>query len=242
MLGKKWIALLAVGSVLALFATACGGSGSKKSDDGLTISSGNGTPGAALPPGVTPISTPSAPPTPVGSPAPESDIQSIADNYAKVKSFRVSITQTSGTQTGTTNLEIVQPDKLHLTVKTPQGQNELICLDKMLYSFQDGKWTKTDKDPKGNPVDCAAVVSGTYNTKAVADNIKQASDAKQIAKGGTDTVNGKKCQIYTQTNSNGSTVELCVADGLLSRVVDKTGGATILFSDYNANIDIKAPI
>jgi hypothetical protein len=158
-----------------------------------------------------------------------------------VKSFRVSITQT-GASNSTTSLEVVQPDQLHLTQKTSQATQELICLNKTVYTNTDGKWTKTDKDPKGNPIDCGALVSSTFNTKAIADGIKQASDAKQIAKGGTDTVNGKKCQIYTQTNPNGTTADICVADGLLVRVVDKAAGATILFSDYNSNINIKAPI
>src|SRR5581483_4469996 len=87
---------------------------------------------------------------------------------------------------------------------------ELICIGKTSYSNTDGKWSKTDKDPQGNPVDCTQIVNTTFNTKAIADGIKAASDAKQIAKGGTDTVNGKKCQLYTQTNSNGTTADLCV--------------------------------
>jgi len=238
MLGKKTLALLAAGAALALFATACGGSSKK---DGVSIT-GAGTPG--LPANVTPISTPAGLPTPIGSPAPEADIQSIADNYTKVKSFRVSITQGTGNTQTTLSLEVVQPDKIHLTQKTAQATNELICLDKMLYSKQDNKWTKTDKAPDGKPVDCSQVVSGTFNTKAIAEGIKAASDAKQIAKGGTETVNGKKCQLYTQTNANGTTADLCVADGLLVRVIDKgsASGATILFSDYNADIPIKAPI
>jgi len=239
MLPTKWIALLAAGSALAFFATACGGGSSKSTGVSITDA---GTPGAAAPANFTPISTPAGVPTAVGSPAPESDIQQISDNYAKVKSFRVQISQGTGDKAATTSLEVVQPDQLHITIKSAQLTQENICLGKTLYTNKDGKWTKSDKDQNGTAIDCAQAISATFNTKAIADGIKQASDAKQIAKGGTDTVNGKKCQLYTQTNPNGTTADICVADGLLLRVVDKTAGATLLFSDYNANIDIKAPI
>jgi hypothetical protein len=68
-----------------------------------------------------------------------------------------------------------------------------------------------------------------------------AGDAK---KGGTETVEGKRCQIYTHTSPGTGTLEYCIADNLIVRVVLQNAGTktTITFTDYNANIEIKAPI
>jgi hypothetical protein len=58
-------------------------------------------------------------------------------------------------------------------------------------------------------------------------------------------VNGVKCQIYTVNDTGtGSTMELCVANGLPLRIVDKSSGntITILLTDFDKVSDIKAPI
>ena len=233
MLGKKWLALFAIGIGLALAVSACGGSDNKK-DNGVVVSGAGG-----LPADITPISTPQGVPTPAGPPASDSDIQAIADAFAKVKSFRSTLTAGPANSQQTTTIEMSYPDKVHITIKTATGTQELICANNLIYTKTD-KWVKNEKDPTGKAVDCTSYASSIFNTKTIGDGLK--ASAANISKGGTDTVNGKKCQILQQVNPNGSTADICVADGLPIRIVDKGAGATIIFSDYNANIDIKAPI
>jgi len=239
MLGKKWLALLVIGTGLALAAAACGGGGSKK-DSGVVVTAG--TPGAGLPADFTPISTPQGVPTPIGPAASADELGSIAANFGKAKSFRATLTQTSN-PTSSTTVELVRPDKVHIAIKNGAVTQEAICVGTSLYSKgTDAKWTKVDKDPNGKAIDCGSGVGAIFPTKSIEDGLKAAADDKSVSKGGMDTVNGKKCQLFSQINGNGTSAEFCVADQNLVRIVDKTGGATIVFSDYNSNIDIKAPI
>ena len=57
-------------------------------------------------------------------------------------------------------------------------------------------------------------------------------------KGGTDTVAGKRCQVYSIP-----TTEICLADDLPLRIVITSGTTktTIVFTSFD-NVDIKAPI
>jgi hypothetical protein len=65
-----------------------------------------------------------------------------------------------------------------------------------------------------------------------------------VSKGGTDTVNGTKCDLYTYTDTDSSNkVQVCVADNLPVRVVQSDGESTsTTIFDFKSNVDIKAPI
>lgn len=55
-------------------------------------------------------------------------------------------------------------------------------------------------------------------------------------------VNGQECQIYTYTST--TLAEICIAHGLPVRPVEDDGNSktTVIFPDYNSQIDIQAPI
>ncbi len=103
------------------------------------------------------------------------------------------------------------------------------------YIKQNGTWIK---------VPATTGSSGPlFDTSSLQDTIKAAQNAA-VTKGGTDTVNGQKCQLFTYTDtSSNNKVEVCVADNLPLRVVQDDGESvsTTTF-DFKSTIDIKAPI
>jgi outer membrane lipoprotein-sorting protein len=167
-----------------------------------------------------------------------SELTTLFSNFSKVKSFKATATTavSSGGGQQTITMEVVTPDKLHFTTSGGStGALEFISIGNDNYIKLNGTWTKQPGAGSGK----------IFDPKSFNDSIQAASaDEKAVTKGGTDTVNGKKCQIYTNSTPGGGSTEICVADGLPLRVVTKgTSGTTqVIFSDFNANIDIKAPI
>jgi hypothetical protein len=238
MLANKWLALLAL-PLLATFAIACGGS-SGGSDQGIRIEQtdnsggGNGgpipTPGGAVP-------TLAAAPTPSGSPVSVDEVASLSTNFGKVKSFKATLSQTGGLQGA---IEYSAPDKIHVVIGSGATGQEIICIGEVgYYKTGSNAWQKQPANAppcRGNlgPADPAILTEG----------IKTAAQDKTLNKGAQDTVGGKKCQIYSQSLPNGLSFEMCIADGLPLRIVSKDPQKTltILFSDFDKPIDIKAPL
>jgi hypothetical protein len=237
MLARKWLLLLAL-PLLAATAIACGG-GSKDggSDQGIKIEQGgssNGTPGA-----VAPLATLSAAPTPSGVPASADEVTSLASNFGKVKSFKATIAQT-GTAALQGSIEYQSPDKVHVVVGSGATGQEIICVgDSIYFKRGTGAWQKA---PPGSAT-CLGQL-GPTNPQELAKGINAAAADKTLNKGGTETVNNKKCQIYSQSLPNGASFEMCVVDGLPLRLISKDPqqSVTIIFSDIDKPIDIKAPI
>jgi hypothetical protein len=164
-----------------------------------------------------------------GQAASSSEIQAFASALAKVKSFRATITSAGAiTQDGT--VEVLVPDKFHIT----SGQLELISIGSDAWVKSNGTWLKA---PAGAPV---TAFFQPNQLSALAASIQ----AGQVTKGGTDTVNGKKCQLYTTNSSDGSVQEFCVADNLPLRIATTNGPSktTIVFTEIDKPVDIKAPI
>jgi outer membrane lipoprotein-sorting protein len=239
MLSKKWLVLIALPIVVSL-SLACGG-GSKTSNEGIKIEQPGGNTGApSLTPGVAPP-TLAAVPTIAGSPVSADEVSALAGNFGKVKSFKATISQSGGASASLTgSVEYQQPDKIRVVVGSGATGQEIICVGEAFY-FKQGNnpWQKA---PPG-AANCRGNL-GPADPKALADGINAAAADKTLKKGGQDTVAGKRCQIYAQALNNGSTFEMCVADGLPLRIVTKAGtaSATIMFSDIDKDFDIKAPI
>jgi hypothetical protein len=128
-------------------------------------------------------------------------------------------------------MEYVAPDKTKMTIPGASlgmpGELEVIMIGNTTYTKLGNQWTKsTDAGLAGNLFDPNDIDSSM-------------GDIAGAKKGDTATVSGKKCQLYTT-----GTTEVCVADKLPLRIVDNSpeGKFTILFSDFNGNFDIKAPI
>lgn len=242
--------LLIAPVVLALAAVGCGGGDSK---GGLVVATvpaansgqatggtqNNGATGGSTG-GTTNNAQPTQPPANNGGSSntggssggnvSNSEIAQLFVNFAKVKSFRISADVGGGQKM---QMEVVEPDRAHYVITGGStGPIELIAIGNDAYVKTGSTWIKAPGSAAGSVPKLADLSSQVQ---------KASSNEKGFTKGGTDTVNGKKCQIYTDNSDGG---QICVADGLPLRVVTKGGGgnATLIFSDYNANIDIKAPI
>jgi hypothetical protein len=78
----------------------------------------------------------------------------------------------------------------------------------------------------------------------MSDLAKEIGVTATVAKGSTESVNGKTCQQYKLTvTSTGNTTDVCVADKLPLKLVYHTGklDTTATFSDYNGDIKIDKP-
>ena len=209
--------ILVAPALLAL--AACGG-GSDKSGPPTSLQPTfviNSGPGAVAP-------------APSGPQASSNELAGITDGFAKVKSYRATmLIESPGAPAQEGKMEVVAPDKQHLIL----GGFEMIKIGNDTYVKIGPSWTKTPSTGAGTPgFDVDGVNKSVGNLKT-----------SGAVKGSTASVNGKTCQLYTSTSPTGSS-ETCIADGLPLRVVSTSGGAktTITFSDYNANIEIKAPI
>jgi hypothetical protein len=165
-----------------------------------------------------------------GSSAAADELTALFTNFLKVKSFRAAITEeVTGQPKVDGSIEYVAPDKYHITLP---GLGEFINIGKDSYIKIGPAWTKSPGAGGGSLFDAASIQS-------TLDSFKNNSK-----KGGTDTVNGVKCQIYTVTDTSGSTTEVCVANGLPVRMVIKSTSSTttFVFTDFDKLSDIKAPI
>jgi len=215
---RSWL-LLALAPVLLALSVSCGG-GSKKETTSPTAAGGSGAQATATKPSG-------------GQSGASGELGAVIENFAKVKSFRAKLTiESPGQPKQEATMEIVLPDKFHMTFSGGGGLPavEMISIGNDAYLKAGPTWIKQPGSGGGalfDPADISSTIS----------------DAGGAKKGGTETVDGKRCQVYTYTSGSDST-EVCVSDNLPLRVVTSSGGAktTIVFTDFNANITIKAPI
>jgi hypothetical protein len=222
---QKRLLITVLGATAILTLVACGGT--KKSDaparlqPTFVINNGLSATGGA----------------PSGGQASGNDLGAMADSFAKVKSYRATyLLESPGAPAQEGKMEVVAPDKNHMTF----GALEIIKIGSDSYYKIGPTWTKTAAAGSNTPGFDADSVGRTMS------NLKSSG----AVKGATATVNGKTCQLYTFTSGTptagtpASSYETCIADNLPLRVVSQSGGTktTITFSDYNANIEIKAPI
>jgi hypothetical protein len=243
MLARKWLLLLVL-PLLAGTALACGGgSKSSGSDQGIKIEPSN-TGGVSMTPGA-PAATLAAAPTVSGPLASAEDVASLASNFGKVKSFKATVSSTGGT---TPNLqgaiEYSQPDRIRVTIGGGSPSQDIICIGNDFYlKTATAPWQKIPAAQTAGS-NCRGNL-GPADPQELAKGINAAVADKTLVKGGQETVAGKRCQLYTQTIANGSSFEVCVADGLPLRIVSRASAQSALtfqFSDYDKPIDIKAPI
>lgn len=229
---KHWF-LGACAALMIAVLTACGGSDNKSGiiggNNGSSSSSGS-TPAA----GGTSVPT-SANVTPATGPA--GDVQNALGNLVKAKSFKGTINVEGGQFKGNGTIEVVTPDKFHLMFNGGGGVGnlELISVGTTTYSKTGNTWTKNNGGAGTIGIDPTSL------TKQVTDISKTAPTVK----GGTDNVNGKSCRIYTMNDAQSkSKTDICIANDLPVKLTIAGGGSTVTltFSDFNSNIDIKAPV
>lgn len=169
-------------------------------------------------------------------------------NLSTQKSFRANIAADAGAQGKfEVALEVALPDKLHVTLKTAPASvpamlrgAEVIAIGPDIYLKTGGVWTKESTD------DLGLGSLGMTDLSDLTSGFQDLGDTTVVTKGGNDTVNGKRCQLYTIKDSAdpAATGDVCIADNLPQRLTVKfdEGSATITFSDFNANINIQKPI
>ncbi|MBI4790977.1 MAG: hypothetical protein HY782_28440 [Chloroflexi bacterium] len=203
----------------------------------------------AIPTRVPPTNTPAATntaPRPTTAPAvlPTAGnavdaLSKVFKSWTSVKSFRAKMT-IIGQPTGTTemNLEVVTPDRFHMTSK----QMEIVLIGNTVYLKLGNTWQKVPL-PQGIDLSLA-------DPKKYADEIAASTDVKLV---GVETLDGTPTIIYQYTvNIKGppaqkitSKVWVGATDNLPRKVESAptaTQKTTILFTDYNANITINPPI
>ena len=234
---NRRILLTAIGVPLLGLLVACGGS---SKNNNSTSNNVVGTASTVAPTGATGSTGSAASTGSTGSKSTGASTGSAANgntavlvtvltNFANAKSWSAQIKDSSDpTSNGT--FQYVAPDKFHVTL----SDYEIISIGNDTYIKQSGTWVKVPATGASGPL---------FDTSSLKDTISAASTAA-VTKGGTDTVNGTKCQLYTynDTESNNK-IEVCVADNLPVRVVQDDGESvsTTIF-DFKSNIDIKAPI
>ena len=216
---RSWFLLALVPALLAL-SVSCGGS-SKKETTSPTAAGGSGAQATATKPSG-------------GQSGASGELGAVIENFAKVKAFRAKLTiESTGQPKQEVTMEVVLPDKFHMTFSGGGGVPavEMISIGNDAYIKAGPTWLKQ----------AGAGGGALFDPGDISSTITDAGGGK---KGGTETVEGKRCQIYTYS-SGSDTTEVCVSsDNLPLRVVTSSGGekTTIVFTDFNANITIKAPI
>lgn len=169
------------------------------------------------------------------------DVTKVADNFAKVKSFKATMSGGAGAPEGL--LEYQEPNSVSVTVGSGAQQQQIVCINSDFYVRRAGEWQKVP-DGGGSAPGCRANL-GASDPKIIGDGIRAATTDPALVKGDQAEVNGKKCQLYAHTAPGGAgSSEFCIADGLPRRIVFKGAGGqavTITFTDYDKNVEIKAP-
>jgi hypothetical protein len=230
--------MVVLGALVLVVLTSCGrggGGGSNSSSAPARLQptwviNGSGAPGTT---GAGPATTGGSGAASRPGSSSSNDLAGISEAYAKVKSYKATyVMEASGTkQDG--NMEVVLPDKFHMTFASPAGNIEVILIGSDTYFKAGPSWIKQTS---------TAGAPQAFDPKSISGTVQGWRSAGAV-KGATAVVSGKTCQIYTITSQAGNQ-ELCIADNLPYRMISQSGGTktTITFSDYNANIDIKAPI
>ena len=238
---NKRVLLAAIGVPLLGLLVACGG-GSKNNNStsnvvgSLATVAPSGSTGAASSSGA---SGSTAPKTATGSTGASNngggatgdtgELIKVLKNLASAKSWKASV-QDSSDPSSSGTLEYQAPDKFHVTFP----DYEIISLGSDTYIKQGDSWLKVPSTGASGPL---------FDTNSFQDTIDAAQTAS-VTKGGTDTVNGTKCQLYNYTDTaSNDKVQVCVADDLPLRVVQNDGESTSTTTfDFKTAINIKAPI
>jgi hypothetical protein len=136
------------------------------------------------------------------------------------------------------SFETILPDRSHfaLTVLGPPFMNEMIIIGSNRYAKIGETWMKL---PPGGGLPRVLTTTGGLNQL---EAFRKAAEAGSLDGSGSDSVDGKKCQIYSHSIET-NRFEYCVADNLPLRmkVMGTNANITFLFAEYNQVQEIKAP-
>jgi hypothetical protein len=155
-----------------------------------------------------------------------SDLKGMGEAMAKATSFEIA-TKTSGVES---TISIICPDKMRTVTKTGAMDAETIQIGTEMWMKAGGTWMKSPAAVPNTTV-CGA---GSANAPKV-----DLTTSNAWTKGGTETVNGESCTVYTMT-APGHTATLCIgSDNLLRKY--STAGTEVTYSKWNKVEPFAAP-
>ncbi len=161
---------------------------------------------------------------------PAAELAPVADIFSRVKSFKAAITiETPGQAKQEATLAVIVPDRLQFKL----GTTEYIGIGADNYVKIAADWAKT---PRG--------VDLPLSPSEISTQLRELTRS-EVTKGASETVDGKRCQVYNVTHPGGRKAEYCISsDNLVLRYVSQEGTAkiTVVFSDFNATFEIRPPI
>ncbi len=215
------------------------------------------TPPTAPITGATPTAgvKPTNPPALVGGSAMDA-ITAAYQASAAAKSYRAQSTVTGENSSIMNSYEIVKPDRLHVTTNIKGRTSERIYIGPNTYARANaGEWIKSTDPADANQL----MKQFGADAAAIAESTKNMTEAKVV---GPETLNGKPMTVYQynllfKVNDAGanstSITKLWVGADKLPYKLESDGSTNItgapttshtvtLYSDYNADIKIDAPI
>ena len=145
----------------------------------------------------------------------------------------------SDTPTVTGTVETVAPDKSHTIVSISGQEIETISIGDTTYVKLGGTWQKTS----GGITDQLPPISGSDILQELGTPAASSGDVKKT---GEETISGVNRDVYEFTASDSTTTTFWIGhnDHLPYKITSQvdTTRTEILFSDFNSNITIEAPI
>jgi hypothetical protein len=225
---KKYLVAF-LGAAILVPALACGGG----DDDDAQASGSQPTQAPATQAsGTQPTQRPQGTATSAASGS-GNELSNFGRNVRQLKSYKASFVMESGGTRQEGTMEIIVPDKLRMTI----AGVEYVVIGSDTYVKAGPTWIKAPGGGGG------LGFSPTLFTGLAASLATAAETGQGVTKGGTDTVNGTRCQLYT-ASAQGTNTEVCIANDLPLRIVSTQAGFkyTIILSDFDRVPDIRAPI
>ena len=205
---------------------------------------------AAVAPSPSPVAAPSpapavAKPSPVitapgGEAVTEADVRRMANAFAAARSFRVAMTGESEGRKMEMTMEVVRPDRERFRMSAEGQTFEVVRIGNTAYTNIAGQWMQVPAN------DQASMINELANPEAMVQGLNEISQqGGRITKGRVRTVGNVQCQDWQITaadpDENGV---ICVglADFLPREFTAANGSVTMTYSDWDAPINITAPV
>jgi hypothetical protein len=170
------------------------------------------------------------------------EIKGAMQNFAAAKSFRAQIAAQVAQPSGGVNTiqflyTFVPPDRYELS-SNPNSATRVVGGE--TFARTGDTWALL-KEWSGDEY---AGANRLFDQKTLNQWNENIGKTSTVEKTGTETVDGKQCQLYVLTDTpTGNKTDVCVAENLPLRMVYHFGqlNTTVLFRDFNTNIVLDRP-
>jgi hypothetical protein len=161
---------------------------------------------------------------------PTSDMAAMGQAFAAVKSFHADITA----QGRTMSMDVIQPDKMHMTMN---GKMQMIKIGGDMWMNMGGQWQHM-------PIAAGSMMQRPFDMARNAGMQEKGANNYTITDQGPALLDGTPTRKYHIVNkTDGSVVDMWLSKNLpvQIQVPDKSGTSTIKYSEYNSVPDITPP-